>query len=76
MHKELILEWIKKQALMLTPVAPHWAEYVWQELLKQVRGAFSVLQVNPLMRIKTVHDYSKRAVPQGLHSCFSGPRSS
>lgn len=36
MHKDLVLDWIKKQALMLNPIAPHWAEYVWQELLNQV----------------------------------------
>jgi len=36
MHKDLVLDWIKNQALMLTPIAPHWAEYVWQELLQQV----------------------------------------
>jgi leucyl-tRNA synthetase len=36
MHKVLVLDWIKKQALILNPIAPHWAEYVWQELLKQV----------------------------------------
>lgn len=35
MHKVLVLDWIKKQALILNPIAPHWAEYVWQELLKQ-----------------------------------------
>lgn len=36
MRKDLILDWIKKQALMINPIAPHWAEYVWQELLKKV----------------------------------------
>ncbi|CCX31976.1 leucyl-tRNA synthetase [Pyronema domesticum] len=34
MHKDLVLAWIKTQALMINPVAPHWAEYVWQDLLK------------------------------------------
>ncbi|KAI5800012.1 hypothetical protein EDC01DRAFT_648573 [Geopyxis carbonaria] len=35
MHKSLILDWIRNQALMLNPIAPHWAEYIWQELLKE-----------------------------------------
>lgn len=35
MHKDIILDWIKRQALMLTPIAPHFAEYLWQEVLKQ-----------------------------------------
>lgn len=35
MHQDIILDWIKRQALMLTPIAPHFAEYLWQEVLKQ-----------------------------------------
>lgn len=34
MHKDLVLSWIKMQALMLNPITPHWSEYIWQELLK------------------------------------------
>jgi leucyl-tRNA synthetase len=36
MHKDLVLDFIKRQALMINPIAPHWAEYIWQDLLKQV----------------------------------------
>lgn len=31
------MRYIELQALMLAPVAPHWAEYVWLEVLKKVR---------------------------------------
>lgn len=36
MHKDVILRYIELQALMLAPIAPHWAEYVWLEVLKKV----------------------------------------
>lgn len=36
MHKELVLRFIEWQALLITPIAPHWAEYIWQELLGKV----------------------------------------
>lgn len=36
MHKDLVLDFIKRQALMINPIAPHWAEYIWQEVLKNV----------------------------------------
>lgn len=37
LHKDLILRFIEWQTLLITPIAPHWAEYVWRELLKKVR---------------------------------------
>ena len=33
MHKDLILQYIELQALLLTVIAPHWAEYIWLEVL-------------------------------------------
>ncbi|KAK4464648.1 putative leucyl-tRNA synthetase, cytoplasmic [Cladorrhinum samala] len=33
LHKDLVLKYIRLQALILTPIAPHWAEYIWQEVL-------------------------------------------
>lgn len=33
MHKDLILKYIEVQALMLAPVAPHFAEYIYKEVL-------------------------------------------
>jgi len=35
LHKDLVFKYIRLQALILTPIAPHWAEYIWQEVLKE-----------------------------------------
>ncbi len=36
MHRDLVLKYIELQALLLTPITPHWAEYIWLEVLKKV----------------------------------------
>jgi len=41
MHRDVVLRYIELQALMLAPIAPHWAEYVWLEVLKKVSIQFS-----------------------------------
>jgi len=33
MHRSLVTRYIELQALILTPIAPHWADYIWQEVL-------------------------------------------
>lgn len=33
MHKDLVRRYVELQALMITVTAPHWAEYVWLEVL-------------------------------------------
>ena len=33
MHNEINKLYIKLQALMLLPIAPHWSEYIWQDIL-------------------------------------------
>lgn len=33
MHKDLVLKYIETQALMLAPIAPHFAEYLYKEVL-------------------------------------------
>jgi leucyl-tRNA synthetase len=35
MHHELVKRYVELQALMITVVAPHWAEYIWLEVLKK-----------------------------------------
>jgi leucyl-tRNA synthetase len=35
MHKDLILQYIELQALLLTVIAPHWSEYIWLEVLNK-----------------------------------------
>ena len=36
MHRDLILQYIELQALLLAVIAPHWSEYIWLEVLKKV----------------------------------------
>lgn len=33
MHKDLIARYIETQALLLAPIAPHFAEYIYREVL-------------------------------------------
>ncbi|KAK3990753.1 putative leucyl-tRNA synthetase, cytoplasmic [Cladorrhinum sp. PSN332] len=33
LHKDLVNKYIRLQALILTPIAPHWADYIWQEVI-------------------------------------------
>jgi leucyl-tRNA synthetase len=35
MHRDIVLRYIELQALVLAPIIPHWAEYVWLEVLKK-----------------------------------------
>lgn len=35
MHADLVRRYIELQALMITPIAPHWAEYVWLDVLEK-----------------------------------------
>ncbi|KAI9760751.1 MAG: 2-isopropylmalate synthase [Chaenotheca gracillima] len=35
MHRDLVIRYIELQALLVTPIAPHWAEYIWLEVLKK-----------------------------------------
>ncbi|KAI2616624.1 leucyl-tRNA synthetase, cytoplasmic [Hypoxylon sp. NC1633] len=35
MHRDLVFKYIRLQALSLTPIAPHWAEYIWLEVLHE-----------------------------------------
>ncbi|TVY41970.1 Leucine--tRNA ligase, cytoplasmic [Lachnellula subtilissima] len=35
MHKDLVFQYIELQALLLTVIAPHWAEYIWLEVLQK-----------------------------------------
>lgn len=33
MHKDLVLRYIEVQALLLSPIAPHFCDYIWREVL-------------------------------------------
>lgn len=36
MHHDVIQRYAEMQALIIAPIAPHWAEYVWLDILKKV----------------------------------------
>jgi isoleucyl-tRNA synthetase len=36
MHRSLLAQYIEFQALLIAPLAPHWADYIWQEVLHKV----------------------------------------
>lgn len=38
MHRDLVLRYIEAQALLLTPIAPHFAEFIWLEVLKKEKS--------------------------------------
>ncbi|CAI6338018.1 unnamed protein product [Periconia digitata] len=35
MNHSLVRQYIEAQALLITPIAPHWAEYIWLEVLQK-----------------------------------------
>ncbi|KAI1657815.1 leucyl-tRNA synthetase [Daldinia decipiens] len=37
LNKELVFKYIRLQALSLAPIAPHWSEYIWLEILHEAR---------------------------------------
>ncbi|KAI5950943.1 CDC60 [Candida jiufengensis] len=43
MHKDLVLKYIEYQALMLAPIAPHFAEYLYKEVLNK-KGSVQTTQ--------------------------------
>ncbi|KAI5966828.1 CDC60 [Candida pseudojiufengensis] len=43
MHKDLVLKYIEYQALMLAPVAPHFAEYLYKEVINK-KGSVQTAQ--------------------------------
>lgn len=46
MHRDIILRYIELQALMLATIAPHWAEYVWLEILKKVSSPAHLILIS------------------------------
>lgn len=37
MHRDVLLRYAEMQALIIAPITPHWAEYIWLDVLKKVR---------------------------------------
>ena len=40
LHKGMVLRFCELQALLLSPIIPHWTEYIWLEVLKKVSIPF------------------------------------
>jgi leucyl-tRNA synthetase len=36
MHRDVLLRYAEMQALIIAPITPHWAEYIWLDVLKKV----------------------------------------
>lgn len=34
-HKDVVRRYIEVQAVIMSPIIPHWSEYIWQDALKQ-----------------------------------------
>ena len=44
MHRDVLLRYAEMQALIIAPITPHWAEYIWLDVLKKVsRHSFESL---------------------------------
>lgn len=60
MHHDLAKRFIELQALLLTPVAPHWAEYIWLEVLKKpetVQNALFPTVSSPDLSLTAAREY-------------------
>lgn len=62
MHRDIIMRYIELQALMLAPIAPHWAEYVWLEVLKKVSCIWNLLMLF-ILTLSPVREHPLRQVP-------------
>ncbi|KAF9477977.1 leucyl-tRNA synthetase [Pholiota conissans] len=47
MHADLVLYWIRNAALLITPVAPHFAEHIWSNILKEPKSVQLALWPTP-----------------------------
>lgn len=62
MHVDLVRRFVELQALLLTPVAPHWADSVWRELLHKdtsIQNALYPTVPNPDPSLVATIEYIK-----------------
>ena len=45
MHRDIVMRYVELQALMLAPIIPHWAEYIWLEVLNKVSPLPHVIMI-------------------------------
>lgn len=62
MHADLVRRFIELQALLITPICPHWAEYVWLEILQKdssIQNALYPTVSSPDPVLVAIRDYVK-----------------
>ncbi|KAF2711963.1 leucyl-tRNA synthetase [Pleomassaria siparia CBS 279.74] len=62
MHEDLTKRYIELQALLLTPIAPHWADYIWQEVLGKtdtIQNALYPKVVDTVPSLTATREYVK-----------------
>jgi len=52
-HKDLICRFVEVQALLITPFAPHWADYIYREVLQKPASVQNTLFPTPSAPIST-----------------------
>ncbi|KAF4637500.1 hypothetical protein G7Y89_g586 [Cudoniella acicularis] len=60
MHKDLILQYIELQALLLVVIAPHWSEYIWLEVLNKpstIQNALYPVVPAPIPALSAAREY-------------------
>ncbi|CAG8568428.1 14143_t:CDS:10 [Ambispora leptoticha] len=66
MHRDLVLWWIEVQTLLLAPIAPHWSEHIWQDLLKKdsliVNAQFPKATASPDESILKAAEYVRKMI--------------
>jgi len=63
MHADLVKQYIKLQALLLTPIAPHWAEYMWRDVLGEstsIQNALFPVVAEPQVSLTTAREYVRQ----------------
>lgn len=60
MHKDLVRKYVEYQAILLSPVAPHWSDYIWSEVLNKpdtIQNALWPKVPEPLAQLTVARDY-------------------
>jgi leucyl-tRNA synthetase len=51
MHRDLVLYWIRMASLLVTPIAPHFAEHIWTGILRETSSIQLALWPTPVIPI-------------------------
>lgn len=73
MHRDLVLQYIELQALILAVIAPHWSEYIWLEVLHKpstIQNALYPVVPAPIASLTAAREYV-RATSSNITSAES-----